>query len=289
MQIDATLVRRLIAAQFPQWADCAIAPVEPNGWDNRTFRLGDDLSVRLPSAECYVAQVEKEHRWLPVLGPRLPVAIPQPVAKGEPGEGYPWCWSVYRWLEGESAAVARIGDVTEFAIALASFLKKLRSLDASDGPPAGSHNFFRGGRVSTYDQEMRDAIATLRDRIDTKSVQAIWDRAIASTWQHPPVWVHGDMHATNLLVRDGKLAAVIDFGCCGTGDPACDYAIAWTFFSGRSRRAFRDALTIDDATWDRSRGWALWKALITLAGTEGGVKADEAQRTLDAILGEAVA
>ncbi len=266
MNIDASLVARLIAAQFPQWAHLPVRSVELSGWDNRTFRLGEELSVRLPSADWYATQVDKEQRWLPVLAPRVPLPIPTPVARGVPGEGYPYSWSVLRWLDGEPASVGAIGDLTEFAIALADFLAALARVDVIGGPPPGPHCFWRGGPLMTYADETLEAIDALRSRISRRAALAVWDDAMEATWKGVPVWFHGDVAAGNLLVRDGRLAAVIDFGTSGVGDPACDVAIAWTLLSGESREAFRAALAVDAATWARGRGWALWKALITLRG-----------------------
>jgi aminoglycoside phosphotransferase (APT) family kinase protein len=284
--IDAALVRRLVAAQFPRWADLPVRPVEPGGWDNRTFHLGDGMTVRLPSAEGYAAQVDKEHRWLPVLAPHLPLAIPTPLAKGVPAEGYPFTWSVYRWITGEDAGVGRITDLTGFATTLAGFLTALQRVDPAGGPPPGQHSAFRGGPLDTYDAETRHAIDALRDRIPGDPAMAVWQAALRAAWDGPPVWFHGDVAAGNLLVRDGRLAAVIDFGCAGVGDPACDVTIAWTLLSGGSRRAFRDALAVDPATWARGRGWALWKALITLAGyvDTDPARAAAAQRVIDDVL-----
>lgn len=287
MRIDAALVRRLVAAQFPEWAALPIAPVTPGGWDNRTFRLGDALSVRLPSAAHYAAQVEKEQRWLPRLAPALPLPIPAPVARGIPGEGFPWPWSVVRWLDGDDAASARVGDLAQLASTLGGFLAALQSIDAAGGPPPGPHNFWRGGPLSVYEREARDAIRKLAGEIDDDAANAVLDAALASTWRGAPVWVHGDVAASNLLVHDGRLAAVIDFGCMGVGDPACDLAIAWTFFSGESRAAFHAALPLDAATWARGRGWALWKAAITLADRAKPARQREAaSRTLGAVLEE---
>ena len=266
VDIDASLVRRLLAAQFPRWAHLPITPAVPQGWDNRTFRLGANMSVRLPSAEGYEPQVDKEHRWLPRLAPLLPLPIPVPLAKGVPGEGYPFNWSVYRWLEGQTATAGRIADVRRFATALAGFLRALQRIDPTGGPPPGRDNFFRGGPLTVYDAETRRAIAALEGRIDTEAATAAWEAALEARWQGPPVWFHGDVAAGNLLVEAGRLSAVIDFGISGVGDPSCDLAIAWTLFRGESRDAFRAALGPDGATWARGRGWALWKALIKLAG-----------------------
>lgn len=287
LEIDVSLVRRLLV-QFPQWADLPVKRVEFDGWDNTTFRLGEDLSVRLPSAQAYAGQVEKEHRWLPRLAAHLPLSIPVPLAMGVPANGYPWHWSVYRWLEGENATIKSIADLQQFATTLAQFLAALQRIDPADGPPPGQHNFFRGGPLTTYDSETRDAIATLRGRIDADAVTAVWEAALRATWHGPPVWLHGDVSAGNLLVEKGRLNAVIDFGCTAVGDPACDLTIAWTLLSGESRDAFREALPLDRATWARGRGWALWKGLITLVKhTTNPTKARNARGVIDEVLVDA--
>jgi aminoglycoside phosphotransferase (APT) family kinase protein len=262
--ITPALVSRLVTAQFPQWAHLPVTPVELDGWDNTTFRLGEDLSVRLPSADWYVQQVDKEHRWLPVLAPQLPFSIPEPVAKGAAGGGFPRPWSVYRWLKGRHATVERIPDLTGFATDLADFLAALYRIDPAAGPVPGEHNFFRGGPLTTYAGEAREAISALRAEIDADAATEVLDAALAATWVGSPVWVHGDVTAANLLVVDGRLSAVIDFGCSAVGDPACDVTVAWTFLFGESREAFRSRLPVDDGTWARGRAWALWKALITV-------------------------
>jgi aminoglycoside phosphotransferase (APT) family kinase protein len=262
--IDAALARRLVDRQFPHWSDLPIEPMELDGWDNRSFRLGWELTVRLPSGDWYAEQVDKEQRWLPVLAPLLPLPIPEPVARGEPDAGYPYAWSVYRWLHGEPAATARVDDLEAFATDLAGFLRALRAVDATGGPPPGRHNWFRGGPLATYEAEALEALDKLGDEVPRAEIEPVWADAIRTTWDREPVWVHGDVATGNLLVRDGRLGAVIDFGCSGVGDPACDCVIAWTFLDGPSRDRFRAELDIDDDTWARGRGWALWKALITL-------------------------
>ena len=264
--LDASLARRLIDSQFPQWAHLPITAVDLDGWDNRSFRLGCELTVRLPSGNWYAQQVDKEQRWLPVLGAQLPLPIPTPVAKGEPDAEFPYPWSVYRWLDGEPASSARIRDLSEFATTLARFLTALGRVDATNGPTPGQHNFFRGGPLSIYAEETIAAIDVLAGEIPVEDVKRVWADASASGWEREPVWIHGDVAAGNLLVRDGQLAAVLDFGSSGVGDPACDTVIAWTFLSESSRDRFRDERNLDSGTWSRGRGWALWKALITLAG-----------------------
>lgn len=272
--IDDTLVARLIAVQFPQWAHLPIRPVADGGWDNRTFHLGDAMTVRLPSAERYAAQVEKEQYWLPRLAPHLPLSIPVPLAMGEPGEGYPFRWAVYAWRKGETALPGRIRDLAEFAVDLGRFLLALKSVDPTGGPPAGPHNFFRGGSLAVYDSETRRALDMLEGRVDMVAAEEIWAAALSTEWEQPPVWFHGDVAYGNLLVEEGRLSAVIDFGTSGVGDPACDLVIAWTMFEGKSRAAYREVLSLDAGTWARGRGWALWKALIVAAGMAGGKPSD---------------
>ncbi|GLH96355.1 aminoglycoside phosphotransferase family protein [Phytohabitans aurantiacus] len=285
-QTDVSVVRRLIARQFPQWAHLPVRPVAAGGWDNQTFHLGDRMSVRLPTAREYALAVAKEHRWLPVFAPRVPLPISVPLAMGEPDEGYAFHWSVYEWIDGESAGVDTIGDLTEFADSLAAFLVALRHVDPAGGPEPGLHNWFRGGPVEVYDSQTRWALGELDGQIPRDRVTAVWQSALRSPWDGRPVWFHGDVALGNLLVRDGRLAAVIDFGTCGVGDPACDLAIAWTLLSGASREAFRARLDVDSATWARGRGWALWKALVTFAHASRSdhATAAAAKRVLDQVL-----
>jgi aminoglycoside phosphotransferase (APT) family kinase protein len=264
--ITPKLVQRLVAAQFPRWAHLPVRPVEADGWDNATFRLGDEMSVRLPSGAGYAAQVDKEQQWLPALAPFLPLPIPEPLARGVPGCGYPWPWSVYRWLPGEPAETARVTDLNRFAADLAGFLATLQRIDPSGGPEPGGHSCFRGGPLAVYDSQTREALAALDGEIDTERAAEVWQEALSATWHGPPVWVHGDVSPTNLLVRSDHLSSVIDFGCSAVGDPACDTGIAWTFLSGESRRTFKAGLPLDDATWVRGRGWVLWKSMIVLVG-----------------------
>nr|WP_237152423.1 aminoglycoside phosphotransferase family protein [Oryzibacter oryziterrae] len=227
------------------------------------------MSVRLPSAECYAPQVEREQLWLPVLAPQLPFAIPCPLAEGRPSADHPWPWSIYEWIPGQRADEAAIADITTFATDLAGFLTRLWRIGTDGAPHAGQQTFHRGGDLRVYDGEARQVLGELADEADVPLMTDLWDLALASTWQDKPVWVHGDMAVGNLLVREGKLAAVIDFGCCCIGDPACDLVIAWTLFDQPARRAFRREIGVDRHTWERARGWCLWKALISIAGARG--------------------
>lgn len=260
--IDSALVSRLIATQFPWWRDLAVTPVDVDGWDNRTYRLGEGMTVRLPTAAGYVPAVAKETTWLPRLAPRLPVEVPRVLAQGAPGEGYPFPWSVRAWVAGTTAERARPRDMTRFAQDVAEFILALQRCDATDGPPAGVDTFHRGASPRHYDDQTRECLAALAHDVDTTLAAAVWDAALAAPWHSEPAWFHGDIAAGNLLLRDGELAAVIDFGTSGVGDPACDLVIAWTMLRGESRDAFRRAVGQDEGTWARARGWALWKALL---------------------------
>jgi aminoglycoside phosphotransferase (APT) family kinase protein len=263
---DAALVGRLLAEQFPHWADLPIEPVRPFGTDNALYRLGDDMVVRLPRRERTSGTLEKERLWLPRLAPLLPLAVPVPLAEGLPAEGYPLPWSVYGWLTGENATIERITDRSQLATDLAQFVAALQRIDPTGGPAPGEHNFFRGVPLGMRDEGTRAAIASLSGRIDAGAVTVAWDEALqAPEWERPPVWIHGDLDARNLLVEEGRLSGVIDWGGLGVGDPACDVMIAWKVLSADTRDIFRTALSVDEATWARSRGWALSQALIALS------------------------
>jgi aminoglycoside phosphotransferase (APT) family kinase protein len=257
---DVSLVRRLLDGQFPQWAGLPIAAVRSAGTDNAIYRLGDDMVVRLPRIHWAVGQADREHEWLPRLAPLLPLDIPTPLARGAPAEGYPWSWAVHRWLDGDTATPERIADEYEVATELAQFVDALQRVDTTGAPP--SH---RGLPLVQQDVAARAALAELHETIDTDAALAAWESALATPdWDGPPTWLHGDLQAGNLLAREGRLSAVIDFGCFGVGDPACDFMVAWTYFSADTRDVFRAALPIDDATWARGRGWALSIGLIAL-------------------------
>ena len=266
LDVDAALVRRLLAEQFPDWADLPLEPVFPRGTDNRLFRLGDELVVRLPCRERTVKTLEKEREWLPRLAPHLPLEVPAPLAVGSPADGYPWTWSIYGWLDGESAISSPVADLDRAGTDLAGFIDALQRIDPAGGPRAGDGNFARGAPVAALDGYVRKSIAALDRQIDVGRVTALWESALnAPVWERPPVWVHGDLDARNLLVRDGRIAAVVDFGCLGVGDPACDVAAAWKLFPPEARGRFRRDLSVDDATWVRALGWIVYQSLGALA------------------------
>ena len=287
MKIDDTLVRRLIETQFPQWKDLPIQPVTHGGWDNRTFHLGEQMFVRMPSAAKYASQIKKEYTWLPKLAPLLPLQIPKPLALGQPACDYPFNWSIYRWIDGETVAYSKNLNLNQLAQDLAKFLKALHAIDPTGGPLPGPHNFYRGASLRTDDSEIRQAIKMLKEKINVDAATKVWETGLATSWQRAPVWVHGDIAAGNLLVQKGSLTAVIDFGQLGIGDPACDLTIAWTLFKDESRKTFQSMLPhIDSDTWNRARAWTLWKALIVAAGltNTNTVEGEQAWRIIDEVL-----
>ena len=263
MRIDVDLARHLIHSQFPEYAHLPITQVQPGGIDNRTFRLGDELAIRMPSAEGYAASVAKEQRWLPVIARHVPLPVPEPVAAGAPDDRYPFAWSINRWMPGQSAIEAPPEGTVAFARDLARFLLALQKVDTQGAPLAGAHSFFRGADPAHYDDETRAAIRELGDAIDGTLATRLWEEGLAATYTGEPVWFHGDVATGNLLVQHGRLSAVIDFGTSGVGDPACDLYIAWTSLDPAARAAFFDELAVDDGMLARGRAWTLWKALIT--------------------------
>ena len=257
---DADLVRGLLARQFPQWAHLSLEPVISAGTDNALYRLGSDMTVRLPRIRWAVDAVDKEYTWLPQLAPLLPVAVPVPLVRGVPGNGFPWPWTICRWLEGANPVAASIDQSEAMAADIARFVLALREIDPGGGPASN-----RGEPLATRDHPTRAAIAALEGNLDTELATALWDEALlAPAWSGPPLWIHGDLGPLNLLCSDGRLTGVIDFGTMGVGGPACDLIPAWNLFPASSRSRFRDELGADEATWTRSRGWALSIALIQL-------------------------
>ncbi len=262
IETDIALVRRLLAGQFPNWADLEIELVVSYGTDHDIYRLGDHLAARLPRIGWATGQAAKEANWLPKLAPHLPLAVPVQVEMGQPAEGYPFEWSVYEWLPGENAN-STIEDLNQAAVDLAAFVKALRRVDTADAHPRPTGS--RGAPLAELDEDVRRSVAELGDRIDGDATLRSWEESLgAPPWDGEEVWVHGDLLPGNLLVVDGRLSAVIDFGALNVGDPACDLQPAWNVFEGASRTRYRTELHVDDASWLRGRGWALCQAVVAL-------------------------
>ncbi|MFJ5590004.1 aminoglycoside phosphotransferase family protein [Streptomyces noursei] len=262
--VEDDLVRRLIAGQFPQWAGLAVERLPSGGTVNAMYRLGDDMVVRLPLVKGGADDVSRECTWLPRLAPRLPTSVPEVLGVGRAAEGYPWPWSVYRWLAGEHPEAGALSAPALLAEDLAAFVAAMRSVTLPGAPQA-----HRGGPIALLDEETRSAIEALRgvpqEGVDCDAATAMWEDALrAPDWDGPPVWLHADLMPGNVLVDGGRLTSVIDFGCLGVGDPACDLFPAWNLLPAGAREVFRAALGVDDATWIRGRGRALSQALIAL-------------------------
>ena len=239
------------------------------------------MTVRLPSGKGYAAQVEKELTWLPYLQKHLTMTISSPIAKGYPSCGYPFSWSMNKYIEGDTLTKQNINNLNEFADDLAKFLKEFQKIDTTNGPQAGLHNYYRGGDLQYITMKQSKTLENLKTVLPTELLLKIWQRALNASVSDLNVWVHGDIAPGNLLVKNGKLAAVIDFGVLGVGDPSCDYAMAWTFFEEESRQRFLKKL--DQGMIDRACGWALWKALITYNSDEAE-RAENAQYTINEII-----
>jgi aminoglycoside phosphotransferase (APT) family kinase protein len=285
---DDDLIRRLIAAQFPQWAGRAVRRWPSGGTVNAMYRLGDDMVVRLPLVQGGAGDVLMEREWLPRLAPRLPARIPEVLGAGEPAQGYQWPWSVYRWLAGEHPEAGALTEPVLLAGDLAAFVAAMRSITLPDAPKA-----HRGGPVASLDAATRAAIRELRgipeEGVDCAAVAAVWEQALrAPGWDGPPAWLHADLMPGNLLIDGGRLASVIDFGCVGAGDPACDLFPAWNLLPADAREVFREALAVDDATWIRGRGRTLSQALIALPyyRRTNPAMARNARHVIRAVLGE---
>lgn len=259
---DAALVRRLLAGQFPRWAELPIEKVPSYGTDHDIYRLGEHLCARLPRIGWATGQAAKEARWLPRLAPHLPLRLPVQLAMGQPAEGYPFGWSVYEWLPGANAN-GTLDDLERAAVELAAFIAALRRIDAAGAPSRARGG--RGGPLAEHDEGVRKSVAALGDRIDGAAALRSWQASLdAPAWDGPEVWLHGDLLPGNLIVVDGHLAAVIDWGGLNVGDPACDLQPAWNVFAGPSRARFRRELAVDEASWLRGRGWALLQAVVAL-------------------------
>ncbi len=264
--LSPDLARKLIAEQFPEYSHLPITDVEKQGHDNRTYRLGDHMLIRMPTAADYALKVPKEQELLPKLAKRLSVSIPAPIKMGKPSANYPYPFSIYKWLPGKSINLLTLTDQDkeQLAFELVKFLKELQAITDVEGPEPGQHNWWRGDHVSVYDKGAREQIAELAEITDAVQALALWEQACATKWNKAPIWIHGDFAIGNILMDGGKLSAVIDFGGAAVGDPACDLVIAWTYLSGKAREIFISEMDMDADTWLRARAWTLWKATFEL-------------------------
>jgi aminoglycoside phosphotransferase (APT) family kinase protein len=260
VDIDDELVRRLIAEQFPRLTGLPIRAVRSTGTVNAIYRLGDHLFARLPRMQSWAKDLDREWQWLPKLAPHLSMPIPEPIAWGSPTSGYPFSWAIYRWIDGRPYADELVDDERAAAAELAQFVVELRGIDSGVAAPPGGRK-----PLAELDEVTREAIASAQGVIDGTAATAFWERAMeAPVWQGTPVWIHTDLLRPNLLVQGGRLRAVIDFGGIGVGDPAADVIAAWSVFGPRGRAVFREALDVDDGTWNRALGFALHQAAIII-------------------------
>ena len=282
VDITESLVRQLVAEQFSHWAKLSIKSVESAGTSNAIYRLGDDMSVRLPRIPSAVDSVNTEFVWLPKLASCLPFPVPTPLAIGKPSEDYPWHWTICQWVEGHNPIEGQLAEPLTFATDLAKFIRALHEVNLPDGPQSE-----RGKPLIVQDEEARIAIDALHGKIDTNAALVAWEEALrVPQWDGRPVWIHGDLMPGNLLIKNNRLSAVIDFSCLGVGDPAIDLIIAWNLLPAHSREIFRRELHVNDATWARGRGWALSMALIQLPYYEhtNPVMAANARYTINEVL-----
>jgi aminoglycoside phosphotransferase (APT) family kinase protein len=287
VDVDLAIVQRLLAEQFPELAGRPITPVTSTGTVNALFRIGDDLIARLPLAAAWSDDIDHEWRLLPSLSRRISaVRLPEPVHKGTPNDVYPFAWSVYRWIEGSPYEDALVDDEPAAARTLARFVRELRSIEVPDDAPAAGRD-----PLLELDDDTRAAIRDADGVIDADAATAVWEDALGSpVWNGERAWIHADLLRPNVLVDDGRVVAVIDFGGAGVGDPATDLTAAWATFGSTGRRAYRDALEPDEGTWSRGRGIALHQAamIIPYYAETNPAFVDLARRTIEQILDDAL-
>ena len=260
IEIDISLVRKLIESQFPAWASLPIEPVPSMGTDNALFRLGDAIQARLPRIHWAIKNIEKEFMWLPQIAPFISVPITTPLQMGKPIDQYPYAWAIYDWLDGDIPEPGCSACGREFVADLVDFLAQLQNVTLPDSPTAA-----RGTPLIERDAPTRKAISELEGVIDTRLAAQIWDAALAIPyWDRPPVWVHGDLLPGNILIKEGRLSGIIDFSCMGLGDPSCDLIVAWNLLGASDRTLFRELLQVDEGTWRRGQAWALSQSLLIL-------------------------
>lgn len=286
--INPTLVNAIISCQFPEYSHLAVTKPKKQGHDNHTFKLGKTMIVRLPTQQSYSQAVNKEQRFLPVLAPHLKTRIPKPVRLGMPSNLYPYHFSIYEWIPGKSLDVVNMCDQDKERLSLnmVEFLQELQDIVVS-GPSPGQHNWWRGGHISIYEKDAKKQFSQLSGMIDANKATQLWDAACKTKWSKRPVWIHGDLSAGNILIQKNKLCAVIDFGCMGVGDPACDFGVAWTLFNGKAREVFISKSGINDDVWLRAKAWILWKSTFDLCNVKNdSAKAIACKNIINDVLNE---
>jgi aminoglycoside phosphotransferase (APT) family kinase protein len=265
LDISTELVAALISQQFPHLAHLPIKKLSSAGTENTIFRLGAELAIRMPRVPSAAKQAEREAIWLPRLANHLSLAVPEPIELGRPTEEFPHHWAICRWLKGENAFVRPATDLNESARVLARFVRSLHQAPVEGDTSLIATTSGRGVDLIHRDSATRDAIKTCEGLADTATLTALWDDALAAPeWSGRSLWLHGDIHVGNLLTERGRITGMIDWGCLGLGDPACDLMVAWSMLDRESREIFRTALDVDDASWIRGRAWAISVAVIAL-------------------------
>jgi len=265
ISITKQLAKNMLEEQFPQFKDLEITDIKIGGWDNKVFRLGDDKLIKMPIAKKYEIQIDTTFHWLPKLANHLPFKIPQPLGRGKPSPAYPFKWAIYNWIEGDTVFESKNIDGEKFADDLVTFIKDLHKINIDNAPAPSIHNFYRGGDLRIYDTEIIASISALKGKIDYRKAMQIWEKSIASQYHDSPLWIHGDLSLGNILLEEGQIKAIIDFGMIAAGDPACDLAVAYNIFTADVREEFIIKMDMKKDVWDRAKGWALWKSLISFA------------------------
>jgi len=284
LHIDASIVKQLLQEQFPAWADLQLELIYPVGTDNVMYRLGNDKVVRLPRTEESAASLEKEHQWLSKLAPHLPIKVPVILGEGNPSSDYPLPWLVCNFLEGKNLMEGNSLDYNQAAVDLGNFVAAMQKVNAKGGPKCR-----RGQPLAMRNQEMQESIPLMSDLYDTSLLTDIWKRALKeSVWKKGPVWIHGDLHAGNLLAKNDRITAVVDFGLAGIGDPASDMMLAWTLLTPETRPIFRSIVQPDEATWKRGRAWAFTLGIVAYPyyRNSNPTFAKLAKRAIDEVLSE---
>lgn len=267
-KINVELARTVLSSHATEWAELPIKPIKSTGTDNALFMLGNDSVLRIPKRESAVILLEKELNWLPTLR-GLPLAVPELLYHGKTKQELSFDFGIFRWMHGQIASPDQIVDSKQAASDLAEFLVALRDVNTLHAPRAGQQNNNRGVSLVDLSENVVSSIDILADEINAVDAQRLWERVCSTPSAINPVWVHGDLKADNMIAVDGVLVGVIDWGLSAVGDPAVDFAAAWTWVEPESRELFRWVCQIEENDWQRAKGWALYCAVIALSYYRG--------------------